>query len=136
MATNYTSHGTGSDSGTEPHGANSPQSISDTGAGNTYTSMPIQAYPQANHPTSHMSSAPDLRTIAAVTQPYTSVGSYSYPAICHPQSAHAMAASAPRPAWDMHPLGNGGPHTGAPGNGACYSYLDPVYSMPDPAHGH
>ncbi|KAK4860683.1 hypothetical protein LT330_004414 [Penicillium expansum] len=133
--TSHASHGTGSDSGTEPHTANSPQSISDAGAGNTYTSMPVQTYSQADHSASHLSSAPDLRSMIAVTQPYTSVGGYSYPAMCHPQNAHGLAAPAPRSSWEMHPLGPSAPHTGAPGNGGCYTYLDPVYNMHDTAHG-
>ncbi|CAG8211807.1 unnamed protein product [Penicillium nalgiovense] len=141
MTTTYTSHashpslGTGSDSGTEPHTANSPQSISDAGAGNTYTAMPVQTYSQADHSASHMSSAPDLRSMTAASQPYTSVGAYSYPAMCHPQSANGLPTTAPRPSWDVQPLGPNAPHTGAPGNGACYTYLDPVYSMHDSAHG-
>ncbi|KAJ6140983.1 hypothetical protein N7497_011876 [Penicillium chrysogenum] len=141
MTTTYTSHashpslGTGSDSGTEPHTANSPQSISDAGASNTYTGMPVQTYSQADHSASHMSSAPELRSMTAASQPYTSVGAYSYPAMCHPQSANGLPATAPRASWDMQPLGPNAPHTGAPGNGTCYTYLDPVYSMHDSAHG-
>ncbi|CAG8201640.1 unnamed protein product [Penicillium olsonii] len=126
MTTNYASHashGTGSDSGTEAHTANSPQSISDTG---NYTSMPVQAYPQPDHSASH-SSAPDLRSMIPVTQPYTSVGGYSYPAICHPQNAHGLPAPA-RP-WEMQPVGPA--PAAAPNNGACYTYMDPVYSMHD-----
>ncbi|KAJ5164506.1 uncharacterized protein N7500_006336 [Penicillium coprophilum] len=112
-------------------------SISDAGPGTTYTSMPVQSYSQADPSASHMASAPDPRSMIAVTQPYTSMGAYSYPAICHPQSAHALAAPAPRPSWDMHTLGHNPPHTGPSGNGACYTYLDPVYSMHDTAHsGH
>jgi hypothetical protein len=141
MTTTYTSHashpslGTGSDSGTEPHTANSPQSVSDASAGNTYTGMPVQPYSQADHSASHMSSAPELRSMTAASQPYTSVGAYSYPAMCHPQSANGLPATAPRPSWEMQSLGPNAPHTGAPGNGACYTYLDPVYSMHDSAHG-
>jgi hypothetical protein len=139
MTTNYASHvshashGTGSDSGTEAHTANSPQSISD--AGNTYaTGLPAQNYTQANQSNPQLSSAPDLRSMIAVTQAYSNVGGYSFPAICPPQSVHGLSASAPRPAWELQSMAPTAPHTGAPTNGACYSYLDPVYSMHDGAH--
>ncbi|KAF9239179.1 hypothetical protein DTO027I6_9589 [Penicillium roqueforti] len=134
MTTTYTSHashGTGSDSGTEPHTANSPQSISDSGAGHSYHGMPVQTYSQADH-SSHLSSAPNIRSMSAVSQPYTSAGAYSYPAMSH---QNGLPPAAPRASWDMHPLGHNTPHTGAPGNGGCYTYLDPVYSVHDTAHG-
>ncbi|KAJ5318901.1 uncharacterized protein N7506_011605 [Penicillium brevicompactum] len=117
------SHGTGSDSGTEAPTANSPQSISDTG---NYASMPVQAYSHHTPANSH-SSASDMRPMMAGTQPYTSVGGYSYPAICHPQNAHGHPAPV-RP-WEMQPVGPAPPTPS--NNGACYTYMDPVYSMHD-----
>lgn len=133
--TSYASH-MSSDSGAESHAINSPQSISDSGATNTYAPAMAPTYSQADQATPQMSSAPDLRNMIAVTQPYTSVGAYSYPAMCHPQMAQGLPATAPRPAWDMHALNTSAPHTGAPANGTCYSYMDPVYNMHDTAHGH
>ncbi|KAJ5776147.1 uncharacterized protein N7511_001158 [Penicillium nucicola] len=131
----YPSH-MGSDSGAESHAINSPQSISDSGAPNSYTPSLAPTYSQPDRATVHMSSAPDPRNMIAVTQPYSSVGAYAYPAMCHPQMAQGLPAPAPRPAWDMHALNTSAPHTGAPANGACYSYMDPVYNMHDTTHGH
>jgi hypothetical protein len=129
----YPSH-MGSDSGAESHTINSPQSISDSGATNTYAPPMATSYSQPEA-TSQMPSAPDLRNMITVTQPYTSVGAYSYPAMCHPQMAQGLPAPAPRPAWDMHALNTSAPHTAPPANGSCYSYMDPVYHMHDTAHG-
>lgn len=121
MTTHYASHvshGTASDSGIEG-AANSPRSISDHG---NYTSMPMQSYSQPDQST--LSSAPDSRSMIAVSYPYTSVGAYSYPAMCHPQNVQAL--SAPVRPWEMQPVG---PPPSAPTNSACYNYLDPSYSM-------
>lgn len=119
--TTYASHGTGSDSGTEPHTAASPQSVSDSGRGNNYatSSMPPSVY----------ASQPDhLRSMMpAVTQPYTTVGAYSYPG-----QAHGLVAPTPRSAWDMHGLGAHPPVTQV---AAGYSYVDPGYPMHDTRHG-
>lgn len=132
--TNYASHGTGSDSGTEPHTATSPQSVSDSGPANNYAhAMGAPVYTQAEHPS--LTAAPELRSIIpAHTQPYTSVGAYSYPAVCQPQHAHSLVAPTPRSAWDIHGLPAAGPpSTAAPAN-ACYNFMDPVYPMHDSAH--
>ncbi|CAL5868175.1 uncharacterized protein PFLUO_LOCUS2399 [Penicillium psychrofluorescens] len=134
--TNYTGHATGSDSGTEPHTATSPQSVSDSGL--TYTaSMVVPAYsPQADQAGVQFTTAPESRSVLpAAGSAYTSVGSYSYPAICQSQSSHGMPASAPRAAWDLHGLDNRVPTTAASTNNACYSYLDSVYSLHDTAPG-
>lgn len=132
--TNYASHGTGSDSGTEPHTATSPRSVSDSGPANNYAhAMGAPVYTQAEHPS--LTAAPELRSIIpAHTQPYTSVGAYSYPAVCQPQHAHSLVAPTPRSAWDIHGLPAAGPpSTAAPAN-ACYNFMDPVYPMHDSAH--
>ncbi|CAI7671871.1 unnamed protein product [Penicillium pancosmium] len=133
--TNYASHGTGSDSGTEPHTAASPQSVSDSGPAHTYAhTMGAPVYTQAEHPS--LTAAPDLRSVMpAHSQPYSSVGGYSYPAICQPQHTHSLVAPTPRSTWDIHGLGSAAPaSTAAPAN-VCYSYMDPVYPLHDSAHG-
>ncbi|CAI7677967.1 unnamed protein product [Penicillium manginii] len=132
--TNYASHGTGSDSGTEPHTAASPRSVSDSGPAHNYAhAMGAPVYTQAEHPS--MTAVPDLRSvIPAHSQPYTSVGGYSYPAICQPQHAHSLVAPTPRSAWDIHGLGSAPPASTAAPSTACYSYMDPVYPLHDSAH--
>ncbi|KAJ5584423.1 uncharacterized protein N7459_004223 [Penicillium hispanicum] len=136
--TTYASHGTGSDSGTEPHTANSPQSVSDSGPGNNYASgIGAQIYSTQADPTgASLTAAPDLRSVMpAATQPYTSVGAYSsYPAICQPQSGHGLVAPTPRALWDLQGLGAMTPSSGAASSG-CYSYVDPAYPLHDATHG-
>ncbi|KAJ5089792.1 hypothetical protein N7532_008476 [Penicillium argentinense] len=132
--TNYTSHGTGSDSGTEPHTAASPQSVSDSGLGNYAHTLGAPIYTQAEH--ASLTAAPDLRSvIPAHSQPYSSVGAYPYPAPCQPQHANGMVTPSPRSAWDIHGLGAAGAPTTAASANACYAYMDPVYPLHDSAHG-
>lgn len=133
--TNYTSHGTASDSSTE-HGA-SPQSVSDSGPANNYaTGMGATIYSSySDHSCAPFSAAPDLRSVMpAVSQPYTSVGTYSYPAMSQPHNMHGLLTPAPRAAWDMHGLGATTTSTGASSH-ACYTYMDPVYPLHDSASG-
>ncbi|KAJ5168498.1 uncharacterized protein N7482_004092 [Penicillium canariense] len=136
--TNYASHGTGSESGTEPHGAGSPQSISDSGPVNAYGhhALPAPIYgPQTDQSCASITAAPDLRSvIPSVSQPYSSVGTYSYPAMCHPHSVHGLVAPTPRTSWELRSLGATTPSTGASAN-TCYTYLDPVYPLHHAAPG-
>ncbi|KAJ5928449.1 hypothetical protein N7466_007405 [Penicillium verhagenii] len=129
-ATNYASHGTGSDSGTEPHTAPSPHSVSDSGPVNHYApAMSAPVYSTQPDHCASLTAAPDLRSVMpTVTQPYTTMGmaGYSYPAICQPHSTHGLVAPTPRSAWEMHGLGAPPPSTAASA-GACYTYMDPVY---------
>lgn len=134
--TNYASHGTGSDSGTEPHGTGSPQSLSDAGPVSTYGhhhALPAPVYvSQPDQSCTPMSAASDLRSVMPpISQPYSSVGAYSYPAICHPQNSHGLVAPTPRTSWEMNSLGATTPSTSA-----AYGYMDPVYPIHDGAHGH
>ncbi|KAJ5688700.1 hypothetical protein N7462_003092 [Penicillium macrosclerotiorum] len=134
--TNYASHGTGSDSGTEPHGAGSPQSVSDAGPVSNYTTAihaPVYTS-QPDQSCASLTAAPDLRSMMpAATQPYNSMGHYSYPAMCQPQGAHGLVAPTPRASWEMH-MGLPAPSTGVQSS-TCYAYMDPAYSIHDPASG-
>ncbi|KAJ6010809.1 hypothetical protein N7451_002221 [Penicillium sp. IBT 35674x] len=137
--TNYASHGTGSDSGTEPHTAPSPRSVSDSGPVNHYVpAMGAPVYSTQPDQCASLTAAPDLRSvIPSATQPYTTMGisGYSYPAICQPHNTHSMVAPTPRSAWEMHGLGASAPAP-APSASACYTYMDPVYPLHDtPAPG-
>ncbi|KAJ5702156.1 hypothetical protein N7488_009704 [Penicillium malachiteum] len=137
--TTYASHGTGSDSGTEPHTAPSPRSVSDSGpTPNYHTNMAPAVYSTQPDQCASLTAAPDLRAVMpAATQSYTTMGmgSYSYPAICQPHGTHSLVAPAPRGAWDIHGLGTTAPSTAAPAS-ACYAYMEPVYPLHDSAPGH
>ncbi|KAJ6160818.1 hypothetical protein N7470_004214 [Penicillium chermesinum] len=120
--TTYASHGTGSDSGTEPHTAASPRSVSDSGPGNNYaTGIPSSVYPSQTDPLRSM--------MPSVSQSYSTVGAYSYPG--HP---HGLVAPTPRSAWDMHGMGVPAPGTQVTSS-ACYSYVDPSYPLHDTHQG-
>ncbi|KAJ5899290.1 hypothetical protein N7495_004034, partial [Penicillium taxi] len=129
--TTYVSHGTASDSGTEPHTTTSPQSVSDSGP-NYATSMARSVYQQPSQAYIPMTTGPDLRSVVPSSQSYTSVGAYSYPAVCHPQNPHSLVAPTPRTAWDMHGLGA---PTSAASVNACYNYMEPVYPLHHAAQG-
>lgn len=134
--TNYASHGTGSDSGTEPHGAGSPQSLSDAGPVSTYGhhhALPAPVYvSQPDQSGVSMAAASDLRVVMPpISQPYSAVGAYSYPAICQPQNSHGLVASTSRTSWEMHSLGASTPSTTT-----AYGYIDPVYPIHDGPQGH
>lgn len=134
--TNYASHGTGSDSGTEPHGGASPQSLSDAGPVSTYGhhhALPAPVYvSQPDQSCATMSATPDMRSVMPpISQPYSSVGGYSYPAMCQPQHSHSLVAPTPRTTWEMQHLGAPTPSTSA-----AYGYMDPVYPIHDGAQGH
>ncbi|KAJ5290805.1 hypothetical protein N7478_000056 [Penicillium angulare] len=135
--TNYASHGTASDSGTEPHTAPSPHSVSDSGPTSSYATSMAPCYSTRSDHCASLTAAPDLRSVMpAVSQPYTTMGmgTYPYPAICQPHGTHGLVAPAPRSAWDMQSLGHPAPSTAAP-HGACYSYMEPVYPLPDSETG-
>ena len=134
--TQYASHGTGSDSGTEPHNAASPQSVSDSVPTSNYaTGMAAPVYSSQPDQCTSLTAAPDLRSVmSAAGQPYTSVGAYSYPAVCQPHNAHAVMAPAPRSAWGLQNMGTPSHSNAAPAN-ACYSYMDSVYPLHDAAPG-
>lgn len=132
----YAPTGAGSDSGTDPHNAGSPQSVPDTVASSTYG--PSIAAPAYSPATDH-SAAPDMRVVLpSVSQTYQHIAApYSYPAVCQQPSHLGMTAHASRP-WEMnnHHLLSAA-STGAPSSGTCYNYLAPMTysSLPDLSHG-
>ncbi|KAJ5759569.1 hypothetical protein N7520_006725 [Penicillium odoratum] len=134
--TNYASHGTGSDSGTEAHTAPSPRSVSDTGPVNHYAPAMGPVYTTQPDQCAPLTAAPDLRAMMpSVSQPYTSMGmgGYSYPATCQPHTAHSLVAPTPRSAWEMHGLG-APTSTASASASACYTYMDP-YPLHETAPG-
>lgn len=132
---NYASIGTGSDSGTEPQTAGSPQSVSDAAPSSTYgTNLTVPAYsPQTDQSGRPISDASDYRVmLPAISQSFVSVApSFSYPALCQPQSQSGFSAPVSRPSWEMSSL-VAPALSGATSNGGCYSYIAPVpFTLPD-----
>lgn len=134
---NYASIGTGSDSGTEPQTAGSPQSVSDAPPSTYGPSMAAPSYsPQTDHSGRPIAGASDFRVmLPAVSQSYASVApSFSYPALCQPQMQSGFPAPVSRPSWDMSSLV--APPVSGASSGACYSYLAPVpFPLPDVSQG-
>lgn len=141
ITSNYPGNRAGSDSGTEPYNAASPQSVSDAAPSSTYChSIATPAYsPPTDSSGLPMTRGSELRAVLpAVSRPYHSMTSgFSYPAVCQQQGLLPLAAPVSRPSWDLnshvrHPSAS----TAPPSNGSCYSYLAPLpYSLPDPSHG-
>lgn len=139
ISSNYAGAGTGSDSGTEPPTAGSPQSVSDTAPSSTYgPSIATPAYSSHTHHSGpSIAGASEFRAmLPAVSQAYASVApSFSYPAFCQPQSQSGFPAPVSRPSWEMSTLVTP-PVSGPSSDGSCYSYLAPVpFPLPRAPHG-
>ncbi|GKZ37630.1 hypothetical protein AbraIFM66950_009279 [Aspergillus brasiliensis] len=135
IGSNYTSNGAASDSGTEPHNAASPQSVSDTAAPTHYgAGLAASAYTPPP-----LTGGPEMRGgLASVNQPYSSAlaSTYSYPAVCQQQSQLGLTATVNSRTWELNPLLNSAAATGNPSSSACYNYLAPMpYSVHGQAHG-
>ncbi|PTU19584.1 hypothetical protein P175DRAFT_0510821 [Aspergillus ochraceoroseus IBT 24754] len=135
IGSNYASTGAASDSGTEPHNATSPQSVSEGTPSSNYG--PNLAAPIYSPPTESagppMIGGTELRAVLpSVSQSYSTMAApYSYPPVCHQQNQLALTAPVPR-AWELNSLVTPPTVSGAP----SYSYMAPMsYPVPGPPHG-
>ena len=137
MVSNY---GPGSDSGTDPQNAGSPQSVSDT-APSYGPTMVTSAYSSpANIPMTPMTGNSDYRTVLpAVSQPFNSMPApYSYPpAICQQQTQYALPAPVNRnSSWDYNGFVNNPAPVSAASSNTCYNYMAPMsYPLTDASNG-
>jgi len=134
------SYGPGSDSGTDPQNAESPQSVSDT-APSYGPTMVTSAYSSpANIPMTPMTGNSDYRTVLpAVSQPFNSMPApFSYPpAVCQQQNQYALPTPINRTSsWDYNGyVNNPAPVSAAPSN-TCYNYMAPMsYPLTDAPNG-
>ncbi|KAI9044092.1 transcriptional regulator medA [Aspergillus affinis] len=135
IASNYTSNGAASDSGTEPLNAGSPQSVSDTAPSTTYSSaIGIPAYsPPTGHSGAPMTNPAEMRAVLpAISQSYHSMAApYQCAPVCQQPSQIGLTAPVSR-AWELNHLVNAPPASGPPSSTSCYTYMAPMsYSLPD-----
>ncbi|RAL10640.1 transcriptional regulator medA [Aspergillus homomorphus CBS 101889] len=136
IGSTYASTGAASDSGTEPHTAPSPQSVSDTAAPSAYG--PPLAAPAYSTPGDHagpsMAGTSEIRHgLPAIGQSYHPLGPSSYYSAACPQPSQVGVPAPSTRAWELNSLLSPPLATGAPSSTPVYNYVPYPVSGP---HGH